>query len=62
MPSVKYNAWIYPTEQECLVAKKDYEEVYEAKPQEYRDKLITKAFCLPFDSFPITGMRSPTGA
>ena len=60
-PSVKYNAVIYFTEQECLIAKNGYMEAYANKDQEYKDKLITNAYCVPFDSFPLTTMKS-TGA
>jgi hypothetical protein len=56
-PSVKYNAAIYPTE-ECITARRNYMEVYEAKPPEYKLTLKTEAFCIPFDSFPIAGCPS----
>ena len=61
-PTVKYNALIYPTEEECLVARESYMEAYEAKPREYRDGLVTEGYCIPFDSFPIVGMAPTTGA
>tara|TARA_R100001530_G_C4260107_1_gene140227 strand:- start:258 stop:488 length:231 start_codon:yes stop_codon:yes gene_type:complete len=57
-PSVKYNALIYFTEQECLTAKNIYMEAYANKDQEYKDKLITNAYCVPFDSFPLTTMKN----
>jgi hypothetical protein len=57
-PSVKYNAVIYFTEQECLIAKNGYMETYANKDQEYKDKLITNAYCVPFDSFPLTSMKN----
>jgi len=57
-PSVKYNAVIYFTEQECLIAKNGYMEAYANKDQEYKDKLITNAYCVPFDSFPLTTMKN----
>ena len=60
-PSVKYNAVIYFTEQECLTAKEGYMKAYDNKEQEYKDKVITDAYCIPFDSFPLTSMKS-TGA
>jgi len=56
-PSIKYNAVIYFTEQECLIAKNGYMEAYANKDQEYKDKLITEAFCVPFDAFPLTSMN-----
>ena len=61
-PSVKYHAAIYPTEDQCITARTNYREIYEAKPPEYKLTLKTEAFCIPFDSFPISGMPSPVGA
>ena len=60
-PSVKYNAAIYPTEETCMEARKGYMEALEAKSQEYKDTIRTEAICIPFESFPITGMPSPIG-
>tara|TARA_R100001244_G_scaffold63093_1_gene52428 strand:- start:489 stop:686 length:198 start_codon:yes stop_codon:yes gene_type:complete len=61
-PSVKYTAYIYPDEEKCLVAQDGYNLAYEAKPQDYKNKLKSKAFCIPFEAFPIAGMQSPIGA
>ena len=61
-PSVKYTAAIYPTEDQCLVARTNYMEGYEAKPPAYKLALKTEAFCIPFESFPITGMPKPIKA
>jgi len=61
MPSVKYNALLYNTEAECLDSVANYLTYYEAKPQEYKNTLVTDAFCLPFEAFPIKGL-SKTGA
>jgi len=57
-PSVKYNGFIFPSEYECLNAKQELLDVYESKPLEY--KLVTQmdAYCVEFESFPITGLRS----
>ena len=60
-PSVKYHASIYPTAQECNQALDGYMNAYNSKPQDYKDKLITNAYCVPFESFPLTSMKS-TGA
>ena len=60
--TVKYNALIYPTETECLAARGGYMEAYEAKSLEYRERLTTESFCIPFESFPIVGMAPTTGA
>ena len=53
MPSVRYNAMIYPCEAHCLDARDGYMNAYAAKDLEYKSKLKTEAFCIPFDSFPI---------
>tara|TARA_A100001011_G_scaffold386008_1_gene461024 strand:+ start:158 stop:388 length:231 start_codon:yes stop_codon:yes gene_type:complete len=57
-PSVKYNAYIYFTEQECLTAKKEYMKNYESKDQAYKNRVRTNAYCVPFDSFPLTTMNN----
>jgi len=62
MPSVKYNALIYPTEAQCLQARDGYMEAYAAKPPEYKKNLLTEARCIEFESFPIQGMISDIGA
>jgi hypothetical protein len=55
--SVKYNAMLYYTEEQCIIAKKEYMKAYENKEQEYLDKTKTEAFCIPFNSFPLTSMK-----
>ena len=40
-----------------LVAQVGYLNAYEAKPRDYKEKLVTDAFCLPFDAFPVQGMN-----
>ena len=57
-PSVKYNALLYFTEQECIIAKENYMTAYRSKSQDYLDKTKTEAFCIPFDSFPLTTMKN----
>ena len=57
MPSVKYNGILYSTEEECLSAQTEFLNMYEARPQEYKDSVNVDAFCLPFDAFPIQGMK-----
>ena len=32
--------------------------VYRSKSQEYKDETKTGAFCIPFDSFPLTSMKN----
>jgi len=61
-PSVKYTATIYSTEEVCLEARRGYIGAFEAKPREYKDRVKTEAFCIPFESYPIMGMQSPMGA
>ena len=61
-PSVKYNAAIYSTEDQCIQAREGFMEAYEAKPPEYKLTMKTEALCIPFDSLPIKGMESPIGA
>ena len=56
-PSVKYNGIIYPTEDQCVDAQAEFLNMYEARPQEYKDSIKIDAFCLPFDAFPIKGMN-----
>ena len=57
-PSVKYNGFIFPSEYGCLQAKQELLDVYDDKPLDY--KLVTQmnAYCVEFESFPITGLRS----
>ncbi len=57
-PSVKYNGFIFPSEYECLQAKQELLDIYDDKPLDY--KLVTQmnAYCVEFESFPITGLRS----
>ena len=56
-PSVKYNGFIYPDEEACQVARYEFYEAYNSKSTEY--KLVTKvdAYCIEFESFPITGLN-----
>ena len=56
--SVKYNAIVYYTEEQCIIAKKEYMKEYENKEQEYLDRTKTEAFCIPFDSFPLNSMQN----
>ena len=61
-PSVKYHASIYPTEQECYKALDGYMYTYNSQPQDYKNKMKTEAFCIPFESFPIEGLTKGIGA
>ena len=61
-PSVRYTATIYQTEDICMQAKESYMQAFEEKSQEYKNRVKTGAFCVPFDSFPIKGLPPQTGA
>ena len=61
MPSVKYHALLYNTEDECMKSVVDYLNYYEQNPQEYKTVVVKDAFCLPFEAFPIKGLNK-TGA
>ena len=61
-PTVKYNASIYPTEEECMEVREGYMEAYAAKTEEYKLTMKTEAHCIPFESFPIVGMEPYIGA
>jgi|TARA_B100000029_G_scaffold358345_1_gene351168 hypothetical protein len=62
MPSVKYNALLYNTEDECMNSIASFLNHYENKSQEYKNKFVTNAFCLPFEAFPIKGLNQTGGA
>ena len=60
-PSVKYNGFIYPNEEECQVARYKLMETYNNKPTQY--KLLTQidSYCVEFESFPVPGLNKPIG-
>ena len=60
-PSVKYNALLYFTEQECIIAKENYMTAYRSKSQDYLNTTKSNAYCIPLNSFPVTTMNN-TGA
>ena len=45
-----------------MQAKEGYMQAFEARPEKYKDKIMTESFCVPFESFPIKGLLPPTGA
>ena len=53
LPSVKYNAWLYQTEEECREVQVDYLNYYQSQSDLYKSKMVTDAFCIEFESFPI---------
>ena len=56
-PSVKYNGFLYPSEEECQVARYEFYEVYNSKPTEYKSVTAIDAYCIEFESFPIAGLN-----
>ena len=55
-PSVKYQGFIYPTEEECVIAQAQYLNEYERRTPEYKAGVVIDMYCLPFDAFPVKGM------
>jgi hypothetical protein len=51
--TIKYNGILYYTEVECEIARVGYMDAYENKNEEYKKTIITEAFCIPFDAFPL---------
>ena len=51
--TIKYNGIVYPSAIECEMARAGYMDAYESKKEEYKNEIITKAFCIPFDAFPL---------
>ena len=56
-PSIKYNGFIYPDEEECQVARYELHEAYNSKPTEYKSVTAVDAYCIEFKSFPIPGLN-----
>ena len=57
MPSVKYQGYIFPTEEECMLARAGYHNNYELRDDEYKGRVVIDSFCLPFEAFPVKGMN-----
>ena len=51
--TVKYNAVLYYNDIECEIARAGYMDAYENRKEEYKKTMITEAFCIPFDAFPL---------
>ena len=60
-PSIKYNGFIYPTEEACQVARYELHEADNNKSTEYKSVTLMDSYCVEFESFPITGLNK-TGA
>ncbi len=56
-PSVKYNGFIYPSEEECQVARYELHEAYNEKSTEYKSVTLIDSYCVEFESFPIAGLN-----
>ena len=56
-PSIKYNGFIYPSEEECQVARYELHEAYNEKPTVYKDVTVIESYCVEFESFPIIGLN-----
>ena len=52
-PTVKYNAILYYNDIECEIARAGYMDAYENRNEEYKNTIVTEAFCIPFDAFPL---------
>ena len=57
-PSVKYNGFIYSSEEECQVARYELHDAYNNKSTEYKLVTAIDSYCVEFDSFPITGLNN----
>mgnify|MGYP003148447002 CR=1 FL=1 len=51
--TIKYNGILYYTEVECEIARVRYMDSYENKDDVYKELIVTEAFCIPFDAFPL---------
>ena len=60
-PSVKYNGFIYPNEEDCEIARYKLHETYNNKSTKYKSATTMNSYCVEFDSFPIAGLNN-TGA
>ena len=56
-PSIKYNGFIYPNEEECEVAKYELHETYNNQSTEYKAVTLIDSHCIEFKSFPIKGLN-----
>ena len=51
--SIKYNGFLYLSEEECQFAKYEFLEAYHQKPFEYKVMTKMNAYCVEFESFPL---------
>ena len=57
-PSVKYTGFIYPSEEECQVAKYELMKSYNGKSMEYKTITQMASYCVGFESFPIKSLTN----
>ena len=57
-PSVKYNGFIYLSEEACEVARYELHEAYNNKSTEYKSVTLINSYCVEFESFPIKGLMN----
>jgi len=57
-PSVKYNGFIYSSEEDCQVARYELHDAYNNKSTEYKSVTAMDSYCVQFDSFPIAGLSN----
>jgi hypothetical protein len=60
-PSVKYSGYLYPNEEECMVAKYELMESYNGKSTEYKLTTQMDSFCIEFESFTIKELNKIKG-
>ena len=56
-PSVRYNGFVYISEEDCEMARYELHETYNNKPTEYKLATVMDAYCIEFKSFPIEGLQ-----
>ena len=56
-PSVKYNGFIYSSEEDCQVARYELHDVYNNKSTEYKSVTAIDSYGVEFYSFPIAGLN-----
>ena len=56
-PSIKYNGFIYTSEEDCQVARYELHESYNEKSTEYKSVTLIDSYCVEFESFPIAGLN-----
>jgi len=56
-PSIKYNGFIYPSQEECEYARYELHEAYNSKSTEYKSVTAIDSYCVEFNSFPVSGLN-----